>query len=110
MYGCDGGFNYGNLYTMRSGTAAFYDLKSESGTINISGPRSGCTNSIIPANGVLNVPYFYEGCTCSYPLPMGLSLISMPETFEQWMSWGEVPAEALTGKDSEGWNQFRCAR
>ena len=38
-YGCDGGFDYGNLYTMRSGTAAFYDKRSESGTINISGPR-----------------------------------------------------------------------
>ena len=57
---------------MRSGTAAFYDKRLESGTIHISGPRSGCTNSIVPANGVLNVPYFYEGCTCSYPLPMAL--------------------------------------
>ena len=83
---------------MRSGTAAFYDQRVESGTVNISGPRSGCTNSVIPANGVLNVPYFYEGCTCSYPLPMALSLVSMPETFEQWMSWGEKPAEQLLGK------------
>lgn len=97
-YGCDGGFDYGNLYTMRSGTAAFYDKQSESGTINISGPRSGCTNSVIPANGVLNVPYYYEGCTCSYPLPSALSLISMPETFEQWTSWGEKPFEELAGK------------
>jgi hypothetical protein len=87
-YGCDGGFDYGNLFTMRSGTAAFYDKTQESGTINISGPRSGCTNSIIPANGVLNIPYFYEGCTCSYPLPTALALVSMPQTFEQWASWG----------------------
>ena len=50
-YGCDGGVDYGLLYTMRSGTPAFYDKQLESGTINISGPRSGCTNSIIPANG-----------------------------------------------------------
>lgn len=98
MYGCDGGFDYGKLFTMRSGTAAFYDQTIESGTVNISGPRSGCTNSVIPANGVLNVPYFYEGCTCSYPLPMALALVSMPETFEQWMSWGETPAEQLLGK------------
>lgn len=97
-YGCDGGIDYGHLFTMRSGTAAFYDKQIESGTINISGPRSGCTNSVIPANGVLNIPYFYEGCTCSYPLPMALALVSMPETFEQWMSWGEVPAEQLLGK------------
>ena len=83
---------------MRSGTASFYDKRIESGTINLSGPRSGCTNSIIPANGVLNVPYFYEGCTCSYPLPTALALVSMPETHEQWASWGDVPADALEGK------------
>lgn len=97
-YGCDGGFDYGSIYTMRSGTAAFYDKRSESGTIHISGPRSGCTNSIVPANGVLNVPYFFEGCTCSYPLPMAVSLVSLPPTFEQWMAWGAVPAEETEGK------------
>ncbi len=87
-YGCDGGINYGHIYSMRSGTAAFYDLRSESGTIHISGPRSGCTNSVIPAGGLLNIPYFYEGCTCSYPLPVGLALVSMPQEHEQWASWG----------------------
>jgi hypothetical protein len=97
-YGCDGGFDYGGIYTFRSGTAAFYDKKVESGTIHISGPRSGCTNSVVPAGGILNVPYFYEGCTCSYPLPMGLALHSLPEAFEQWAVWGQVPKEALHGK------------
>ena len=97
-YGCDGGFDYGNIFTFRSGTAAFYDKKVESGTVHISGPRSGCTNSIVPAGGILNVPYFYEGCTCSYPLPMALALYSMPETFEQWATWGAVPAASLNGK------------
>jgi len=87
-YGCDGGVDYGYLYTMRSGTAAFYDKRLESGTCYISGPRSGCTNSIIPACGLLNVPYFYEGCTCSYPLPTGLALVPMPPEYEQWAAWG----------------------
>ena len=73
---------------MRSGTAAFYDKRLESGTCYISGPRSGCTNSIIPACGLLNVPYFYEGCTCSYPLPTGLALVPMPPEHEQWAAWG----------------------
>ncbi len=97
-YGCDGGFDYGGIYTFRSGTAAFYDKKVESGTIHISGPRSGCTNSVVPAGGILNVPYFYEGCTCSYPLPMGLALHGMPETFEQWAVWGASSKESLNGK------------
>lgn len=87
-YGCDGGNDYGHLITMRSATPSFYDKGIESGTINISGPRSGCTNSIIPANGVLNLPYFYDGCVCSYPLPTGAALVTMPQTFEQWTAWG----------------------
>ncbi len=90
-YGCDGGVDYGFLYTLRSGTAAFYDKSLESGTVFISGPRSGCSNSIIPSGGLLNVPYFYEGCTCSYPLPIGLAMVAMPETHEQWAAWGEDP-------------------
>ncbi len=94
-YGCDGGVDYGNLFTMRSGTPAFYDKRIESGVCNISGPRSGCTNSIIPACGVLNVPYFYEGCTCSYPLPAGLALVNMPPEHEQWASWGSGSGDSI---------------
>lgn len=92
-YGCDGGVDYGMFYTLRAGTAAFYDKTLESGTVFISGPRSGCTNSIIPSGGLLNVPYFYEGCTCSYPLPTALSMVAMPETHEQWSAWGETKVE-----------------
>jgi hypothetical protein len=88
-YGCDGGNDYGILFTVRSGNAAFYEKQLESGVVNISGLRSGCTNSVIPACGVLNVPYFYEGCTCSYPLPVGLAMVSMPEEYEQWAVWGK---------------------
>lgn len=96
-YGCDGGVDYGLFFTMRSGTPAFYDKTLESGTVFLSGPRSGCTNSIIPSGGLLNVPYFYEGCTCSYPLPAAMSLVSMPERFEQWSSWGDmqIPARSI---------------
>jgi hypothetical protein len=94
MYGCDGGVDYGLFYTFRSGTAAFYDKTLESGTVFLSGPRSGCTNSIIPSGGLLNVPYFYEGCTCSYPLPTALSLVAMPESHEQWSAWGNDPIKA----------------
>ena len=89
-YGCEPGVDYGHMITMRSGTGAFYDKRFESGLINISGIRTGCTNSIIPANGILNVPYFYEGCTCGYPLALGLGMVHMPETYEQWMAWGDT--------------------
>ncbi len=92
-YGCDGGVDYGDFYTLRSGTAAFYDKTIESGTVFLSGPRSGCTNSVIPSGGLLNVPYYYDGCTCSYPLPTAMSLVAMPQSHEQWSSWGESEIE-----------------
>jgi hypothetical protein len=103
-YGCDGGLDYGYLYTVRSGTAAFYDKRLESGTINISGPRSGCTNSIVPACGLLNLPYYYKGCTCSYPLPTSVALVSMPAEFEQWSSWGQAGPEPVRGIQRVGVN------
>lgn len=103
-YGCEGGFDYGSLFTMRSGTAAFYDKRLESGTVNISGMRSGCTNSIIPACGLLNLPYFYKGCTCSYPLPASLALVSMPATYEQWSSWGAAGPDPVRGIQRVGIN------
>jgi len=92
-YGCEPGVDYGYMITMRSGTGAFYDKRFESGLVNITGIRSGCTNSIIPANGILNVPYFYEGCTCGYPLASGLGMVHMSEQFEQWMAWGDTKFE-----------------
>jgi len=95
-YGCDGGVDYGLFFTMRSGTPAFYDKTLESGTVFVSGPRSGCTNSVIPANGLLNAPYFYQGCTCSYPLPVAVALHPMPESHEQWATWGESTPKDIT--------------
>jgi len=93
-YGCDGGVDYGDFYTLRSGTAAYYDKTIESGTVFLSGPRSGCTNSIIPSGGLLNVPYYYDGCTCSYPLPIAMALVAMPQSHEQWSSWGKSEMES----------------
>lgn len=96
-YGCDQfAVDYGNLLTMRSGTAAFYDKRLESGTINVSGTRSGCRNSIVPACGVLNLPSWTGNCTCNYPLFTSLALVSMPPEFEQWTAWGGLAIEAPT--------------
>jgi hypothetical protein len=88
-HGCDlFGADYGNLITMRSGTPAFYDKRMESGTVNIGGLRSGCRNTIIPADGVLSLPTWTGNCSCNYPLFTSLALAPMPESFEQWSAWG----------------------
>lgn len=88
-HGCDlAGVDYGHLITMRSGTAAFYDKRMESGTINISGLRSGCRNTIVPAGGVLTLPAWTGNCSCNYPVFTSMAMVSMPEDFEQWSAWG----------------------
>jgi len=88
-HGCDGfAIDYGNLYTMRSGTAAFYDPGIESGTVNISGMRSGCRNNMVPADGLLNIPHWTGNCTCNYPVSTSLALLHVPEEREQWSAWG----------------------
>ncbi len=94
-YGCDlSPVDYGELYTLRSGTAAYYDKRLESGTISISGTRSGCRNSIIPAGGVLSLPSWTGNCTCNYPVYTSLALVAMPPEFEQWSAWGDVAVAA----------------
>lgn len=94
-YGCDqSAVDYGGILTMRSGTGAFYDSVLESGTINVSGMRAGCRNSIVPGNGVLCLPSWTGNCTCNYPVSTSLALVHMPEEFEQWSAWGGVAVEA----------------
>jgi hypothetical protein len=94
-HGCDQwGADYGKVITMRSGTAAYYDCRLESGTINVSGVRSGCRNSIVPADGVLCLPSWTGNCTCNYPLFTSLALAPVPEDYEQWAAWGPVAVDA----------------
>ncbi len=94
-YGCDqSAVDYGGILTMRSGTGAFYDTILESGTINVSGMRAGCRNSIVPGDGVLCLPSWTGNCTCNYPVSTSLALVHMPEEYEQWSAWGGVAVEA----------------
>jgi hypothetical protein len=91
-YGCDKiAADYGHILTMRSGTAAYYDKRIESGTMNISGMRSGCRNSIIAADGVLALPSWTGNCTCNYPIFTSLALVHVDANREQWSAWGYVP-------------------
>ncbi|MEO2031563.1 MAG: PQQ-binding-like beta-propeller repeat protein [Planctomycetaceae bacterium] len=71
-----------HLMTFRADTAGFCDIESGE-TARLKGFRSGCRNSLIPANGVLNAPNFAHGCVCGYSLFTSLSLVHLPES-ELW--------------------------
>ncbi len=86
-YGCNTAFGSEHLLTFRSGCAGFFDLNNESGTGNLGGFRSSCTNNLIVANGVLNAPDYTRTCTCAYQNQTSLALIHMPEA-EFWTFGG----------------------
>ena len=88
MYGCNTAVGSKHLMTFRSGAAGFFDLANNSGTGNLGGFKSSCTNNLIPANGVLNAPDYTRTCSCSYQNQTSLALIHMPEA-EFWTFGGQ---------------------
>ncbi len=80
----------GNFLLFRSGYAAFFDLKHDSGTGFFSGFRSGCTANMIPADGLLSALDYTRTCTCSYALQTSLAMIHMPDdhNIEFWTTYG----------------------
>ncbi|MHB9029394.1 MAG: malectin domain-containing carbohydrate-binding protein, partial [Candidatus Latescibacterota bacterium] len=82
-YGCNYPVASEHLLSFRSGAAGFYDLDGDSGTGNFGGFKSGCTASLIAADGVLNAPDYTRTCSCSYQNQTSLALVSMPRN-EMW--------------------------
>jgi outer membrane protein assembly factor BamB len=83
MYGCNTPLASEHLLTFRSGAAGFYDLCHEGGTGNFGGFRSGCTNNLIVAGGVLCAPDYTRTCTCSYQNQTSVALVPMADA-EMW--------------------------
>ncbi len=94
-YGCNSHNVSANLITFRSGAAAYYDLEYDSGTGFFGGIRSGCTNNVVVADGVVNVPDYTRTCSCSYQHQTSVALIHMPEmsSLEAWTTYDAAPPE-----------------
>jgi outer membrane protein assembly factor BamB len=90
LYGCNTPIVSQNLITFRSGAAGFYDLARCGGTGNFGGFRSGCTNNLIVAGGVLVAPDYTRTCTCSYQMQTSLAMVS-DEAAEEWTYAGVTP-------------------
>ena len=87
-YGCNTAIGGEHILTFRSGAAGFYDVAHKSGTGNLGGFKSGCSSSLIPADGLLNAPDYTRTCTCSYQNQTSLALIHMPDA-EMWTFGGQ---------------------
>ncbi|MEZ6070855.1 MAG: PQQ-binding-like beta-propeller repeat protein [Pirellulales bacterium] len=82
-YGCNTPLASRHLLTFRSGAAGYYDLAGDGGTGNFGGFRSGCSNNLIPAGGVLTVPDYTRTCVCGYQNQTSLALVHTPSV-EMW--------------------------
>ncbi|MFV2066305.1 MAG: PQQ-binding-like beta-propeller repeat protein, partial [Pirellulales bacterium] len=74
---------------LRYKSAAYVDLKKGQ-QFSLRNLRSGCSNSLVAAGGLLNVPSFATGCVCNYPVQTSFSMVYMPET-GKWA--GETPRQ-----------------
>lgn len=82
-YGCNTIVGSEHLLTFRSAAAGFYDLRTDGGTGNMGGFKSGCTSNLIAAGGVLNAPDYTRTCICSYQNQCSLAMVYDPEA-EIW--------------------------
>jgi outer membrane protein assembly factor BamB len=101
MYGCFEGRSYGKLLSYRSGSAAFYDMQTETGSIHIGGMRPGCEAfGTIPANGVLAVggPPVGHHCMCPYPVRTSMVMVHRPDG-QRYAPWGDELTSRTIAED-----------
>lgn len=88
-----GGCNYAvaNPYLafVRDQTVCYVDLATGE-RHRLRNMRSGCSNSLVAASGVLSIPNFAQGCVCNYPVQTSSAWIHQPEVAD----W--APHEAVT--------------
>lgn len=82
-YGCNTPMASEHLMTFRSGAAGYYDLAGDGGTGNFGGFRSGCSNNLIVAGGILTVPDYTRTCVCGYQNQTSVGLVPMASA-EMW--------------------------
>ena len=77
-----GGCNYvvggEHLLFLRDRSASYIDLRTIQRQA-LYAVRSGCSNSLIAADGLLNVPCFAVGCVCNYPIQTSFALVHTPD-------------------------------
>ncbi len=73
-YGCSGTSCSAAMDFFRSGTIGMYDRSEDAGMRNISGIRSGCGQTLIPAFGMLLYSESASDCLCSYSFATSLAL------------------------------------
>src|SRR5262249_28743924 len=69
------------------------DLCNDGGTGNFGGFRSGCTNNLLVADGLLTAADYTRTCTCGYQNQTSIALVPVPDG-EQWTYFGPQDVKA----------------
>jgi outer membrane protein assembly factor BamB len=99
---CNSPIGSRHLLFVRDGTISYADLANEK-RFYLRNVRSGCVNSLIAAEGLLNVPNLSGGCTCNYPLQTSFAMVHMPEV-AGWDSGAPCIATPPPAKPERVWN------
>ena len=91
FFGCNNIAGGKHLLMARNATIAYCDINGST-TYHLRNIRSGCVNSLIAADGLLNVPNFAPSCGCNYSIYTSLALINMPEV----ASWSGTKPLVMT--------------
>ena len=89
-----GGCNYGvaneHLVFLREFCASYVDIGTKQ-KHRLRNVRSGCSNSLVAADGILSAPCFSVGCICNYPIQTSFAMVHMPEV-GAWAGDRAIPA------------------
>ena len=75
--GCTRNMGGQHVFSIRHAHASFLDIQTKQHTF-FRGIRTGCTNGLIQAGGLMNAPDFAHGCSCNYPIFTSFALIHLP--------------------------------
>ncbi len=96
-----GGCNYAvanqHLLFVRDRCASYVELETQEKHY-LRNLRSGCSNSLVAADGLLNAPCFSVKCVCNYPIQTSFAMMHMPGV-EGWA--GEEPQDLSHWRSTE---------
>ncbi|MEQ8851197.1 PQQ-binding-like beta-propeller repeat protein [Gimesia sp.] len=91
--GCNYTVGNQNLLFLRNNCATYVDM-DQNKEFSLRNLRSGCSNSLVAADGLLSVPCFSTGCICNYPLQTSFAMVHQPEV-SQWTTDDPIDVKAL---------------
>ncbi len=91
--GCNYTVGNQNLLFLRNNCASYVDMEQKK-EFSLRNLRSGCSNSLVAANGLLSIPCFSTGCICNYPLQTSFGMVHMPEV-SQWTTDDPIDVKQL---------------